>query len=213
MFLGKIHYWLFNKIQLTEQLEQHILQVAASHGVPVEFMKSAALKQFEAPLPEAPLEELINHQNIHGWLQRCITQAESRQAFYVTQILEHSPHLKTRLLDLAAEQARQIATTSPQSPSAPQAMFQAVHDHLLEGMPCDRTQQIVENDDIQFAWKYEPCLHQSVWESVGGDVKHYYDLRKSWIQAFSKQLQPSWSYSVSQEGIHQIQTEGGTAAL
>jgi len=209
LFLGKIHYWLFNKIRLTEELEQQLLQMAESKGIPTEAMKAAALKAFDAPLPEAPLEELINHQHIHGWLQHCITQAASRQAFYITQLLEQTPHLKEDLLHLGAAQAKRAAAQHSSVPVHPEAMFHAIHDYLLEGMPCDRTQQITENENTHFAWQYTPCLHRATWEAVKGDVNHFYDLRKSWIEAFIQQLQPSWRYTLSAEGTHRIQIEGG----
>ena len=56
LFLGKIHYWLFNKIKLTESLEKELLTLAEAKGLPVEGYREVAFQQFEAPLPQESME-------------------------------------------------------------------------------------------------------------------------------------------------------------
>ena len=208
LFLGKIHYWLFNKIKLTESLEKELLTLAEAKGLPVEGYREVAFQQFEAPLPQASLESLIDHQNIHGWLQHRIAQAESRLAFYVTKILDAQPALKGDLMSLYDKQAQGAAEQTDTQPPTPESMLQAIHDFLLEGMPCDRAQQVLDNDGTKLAWKYEPCLHTDYWTAVEGDVTHYYDFRKQWIESYVTALQPSWHYALSPEGVHEINREG-----
>ena len=36
LFLGKIHYWLFNKIRWFENLEENIIDLAKSEGLDAE---------------------------------------------------------------------------------------------------------------------------------------------------------------------------------
>ena len=206
-FLGKIHYWLFHKIQLTEAVEKKIMAAASQADLPVTGFEQESDSLFEAPLPAASLESLIDQQNIHGWLQHRIGQAESRQAFYVTRILDHSPQLKDSLADIYREQAKDAATMTVPAPATPESMLQSIHDYLLEGMPCDRAQQIVQNSGSVLSWRYEPCLHRGYWESVDGDVSHYYDFRHAWINQYVSELQPTWKYSLSDEGVHEIKKE------
>jgi hypothetical protein len=210
-FLGKIHYWLYHKIQLAEAAEKKIMEAAAQAGLPVSGFEQESDSLFEAPLPSASLDSLIDQQNIHGWLQHRIGQAESRQAFYVTRILNHSPQLKESLTEIYREQAREAAAMTAAAPATPESMLQSIHDYLLEGMPCDRAQQVVQNTGSLLSWRYDPCLHQAYWESVDGDVSHYYDFRQAWISQYVDELQPTWHYSLSDEGVHEIKREGSAA--
>ena len=206
-FLGKIHYWLYHKIQLTETAEKKIMAAAAEAGLPVSGFEQESDSLFEAPLPAASLESLIDQQNIHGWLQHRIGQAESRQAFYVTRIINHSPKLKDSLMDIYREQAKEAAAKTTAVPATPESMLQSIHDYLLEGMPCDRAQQVVRNTGSILSWQYEPCLHRAYWDSVDGDVSHYYDFRYAWIDQYVSELQPTWTYSLSDEGVHELKKE------
>ena len=40
LFLGKIHYWLFNKILWFENLEEEIIKTAKNEGLDIEGVKS-----------------------------------------------------------------------------------------------------------------------------------------------------------------------------
>ena len=207
LFLGKIHYWLFNKIRLTEEMEAQILRIGRTADLPVDNFETQASALYDAPLPPASLESLIDHQNIHGWLQHRIAQAESRLAFYVTQMISHQPQLKDEIIKLYGEQAHKIARQSSTVPSTPESMVHSLHDYLLEGMPCDRAQVILNNTEYQLDWQYSPCLHKEFWEAVDGDVRHFYDFREAWISSFVKTLQPTWVYEVTADGIHHMTKE------
>ena len=69
-FLAPIHTWLFNKIKLAQDLEKDIVNLHID-----KFKESAIKIQKEANdiygqyIEEKPLEDLIDVNNIHGWLQ------------------------------------------------------------------------------------------------------------------------------------------------
>ena len=67
-FLGKIHYWLYNKVLWHEELSEEILKYAASKGVSVEEIKAEVYSKYGEP-DLSPLEDVIDQGNIHGWLQ------------------------------------------------------------------------------------------------------------------------------------------------
>lgn len=69
LFLGKIHYWLFGKIQWFEGLEQEVLEFAKSKNLPVEEWTKEVYGKYGYPTEDRPLEEIIDTENIHGWLQ------------------------------------------------------------------------------------------------------------------------------------------------
>ena len=66
-FLGPIHYWLYNKIQLQEELIRKIAEYGEKSGWAVFSEKHLEEKTVNKEL--RPLNELIDVMNIHGWLQ------------------------------------------------------------------------------------------------------------------------------------------------
>ena len=91
-FLGPIHYWLYNKIQLQEELIREIVSFGEKSSWKVFSDKKLAEETVNKEL--RPLNELIDVMNIHGWLQERIQDAESRYALLVTNILkEDEKHL------------------------------------------------------------------------------------------------------------------------
>jgi len=48
-FLGKIHYWLYNKIQLHEDILDEMIRFAEQRGIPVEELKEEANEKFGKP--------------------------------------------------------------------------------------------------------------------------------------------------------------------
>lgn len=86
LFLGKIHYWLFNKIVWFEDLEEEIINLAKKEGLDVEVLSTEINNRYGEKLPKLPLEEMIDTSNIHGWLQDKIHSAEYRLATWTVNI-------------------------------------------------------------------------------------------------------------------------------
>ena len=78
-FLGPIHYWLYGKIGHQEELTRALADVADKNG----WLENAA--DYTITLPA--LESVIDEGNIHGWLQSCIADAETRYAALVLAIV------------------------------------------------------------------------------------------------------------------------------
>ena len=71
VFLGRIHYWLFNKIKLVQERQQLLFSRAeAMCGSLAEELEAQVRQTYGEPLPDKDLAELIDHSNIHGWLQQ-----------------------------------------------------------------------------------------------------------------------------------------------
>lgn len=85
-FLGPIHYWLYHKIELQEELIDNILEGAKQEG-----WNTLSADQLNTACGSAdmrPLEEVIDQGNIHGWLQQRIGVSEVRLAYLVTVLLK-----------------------------------------------------------------------------------------------------------------------------
>ena len=78
LFLGKIHFWLFNKVLWFEGLEEEIINLAQEEGLDVEALSAEINAKYGQKTENKNLEEIIDTSNIHGWLQNKIHSAEGR---------------------------------------------------------------------------------------------------------------------------------------
>ena len=175
--LGPIHYWLYHKIQLQESLTGALIAVLPSEK---EKALTARLADTCGAVENRPLEEVIDSGNIHGWLQGQIAVAEARFAIAVTELQRDS----LCQLEALKQKARQIGQRAPLADvKSPQEAYQKLNDVLLDGMPCDRVNEVLEQDDSHILWRQRTDLHKSYWEQAGGDAKNYYVLRDEWISS------------------------------
>ncbi len=204
-FLGPIHLWLFNKIRLYEDLEANIIKEIHDQVDPkiTEIAQDLNIK-IGNPMPNKPLEELINTNNIHGWLQEKIIIAETRQATLITHIVDKYGGKGLELVKEAYQrqgvECGEDAKTQYDISTAPQ-LYKALNNYILDGMPCDNVNNITTNDEDRLQWQVFSCLHKDYWESTEGDINVLYELRKIWISNFISNANPSFSYSFNIEDV------------
>lgn len=206
LFLGKIHYWLFKKITWFENLEEKIFEFAENKGFKTDDIKNDIYSRFGAPTEKKPLEEIIDTTNIHGWLQGRINSAEGRQAALVTLILNENGEYKKDLLELFKSQGQSAGNEYKNTgvPTSPNEMFNALNEYILEGMPCDRVNEVIENNEDEIVWETTQCLHTPHYTAVGGDVKNFYDLREEWVGAFVNSLNSEFVFEKVSENTQRI---------
>lgn len=204
LFLGKIHYWLYNKIIWYEKIELDIIKWAQEAELPIGTWVQDINEKYGPPLGSEPLEKLIDTSNIHGWLQERIESAELRQAAIITQVLNRNVDYMKALTGIYKNQGKAAAEDYQEETSAPEDVFNALNDYILEGMPCDRVNEIVSSDDNEFLWKSTICLHAPYWKKVEGDVNIFYELRETWVKAFVEELNHDFTYVRSFDNTHSI---------
>ncbi|MBS4534306.1 hypothetical protein GOQ29_01595 [Clostridium sp. D2Q-14] len=197
-FLGPIHIWLFNKIKTHESLEKNILHsLEKQYGNEIPQTHEYFTNKYDDFIENKPLEELIDTNNIHGWLQNKINIAEGRFADFVTTVLDKFPEESLNIIENefkkqgtnCGEDAKEKYPVS----TAPE-LFKALNNYILDGMPCDNANNIVlqENDELQ--WKVINCLHKKYWEAVNGNLDVLYGLRKLWTKNFIENANDSYTY-------------------
>ena len=204
LFLGKIHYWLYKKIIWYEKIEMDIIKWAQEKELPIGTWVQDINEKHGPPLGTEPLEQLIDTSNIHGWLQERIESAELRQAALVTQVLNRNMDYKTDLINIYKNQGKAAAGDYKGDVVVPEDVFNALNDYLLEGMPCDRVNEIVSSSHDEFVWKSTICLHTPYWQRVEGNVNNFYELREVWIKAFVEEVNPDFAYVRSADNTHRI---------
>lgn len=128
-----------------------------------------------------PLEEMIDESNIHGWLHEHVGITETRLAFLVTGLLKEDP---ARLAEL--KQAKQAAVRFGEKHAVQEGVgadeaVRIIGDTLLDGMPCDNVNQVLESGTDKAVWRKMQCVHSEYWEQFGGDPAVYDTLREDII--------------------------------
>ncbi|NLK99296.1 MAG: hypothetical protein GX271_01400 [Clostridiales bacterium] len=176
-FLGPIHYWLYNKIQVQQAIIDDIHTLASRYKLSLKEECDARYGEFE----NKPLEEMIDHNNIHGWLQEKVSQVEYKYAYSIKRLLDINPSSLADLESLLTDKGRKLAEAVKENSVTAPLLFKTISDNLLDGMPCDHANSIVEQSDDHLVWKRNLCVHTDYWDAVGADISIYYKLRDAWI--------------------------------
>lgn len=197
LYLGKIHYWLFNKILWFEKLEKEIITLAKAEGLDVDNLSKEINEKHGEPTPDLPLEEMIDTSNIHGWLQGKIHSAEGRMAAWTTKLISNNKDAAAKLEEIYTTQgvkaAKEVKEKGIELENAVD-IFNSVNDYILDGMPCDRVNEVTKSEEDTVEWVRRLCVHKDIWNKEQGDVDYFYQLRSLWIKAFVSEVNPDFEY-------------------
>ncbi|MGL4910805.1 MAG: hypothetical protein ACRC3Y_00100 [Romboutsia sp.] len=196
LFLGKIHYWLFDKILWFEGLEDEIIKLAQIEGLNIDEIASEINLKYGEKTENKNLEEIIDTNNIHGWLQSKIHSSEGRMASWTKVILETDKNNLVKLENVYIHQGIKAGKDVKINKSLLNAkdIYNSLNDYILDGMPCDRVNEVIISQEDMVEWKRRICVHKEIWEKEGIDVKVFYDLRNLWIKAFVNEVNGNFEY-------------------
>ena len=175
-FLGPIHSWLFRKIKLQDDLTKAIMQAVLEHGTNKDLF--AQIDKRYGTLEEGELADIIDESNIHGWLQQRITLVEYRLAYMVTLATEEDTNAITVIKNAAYEFGKAHAA---QNGISVKDAYQLLEDVLLNGMPCDRVNNVIAETDHTLTWVQTTDIHKQYWDMIHGNMDYYYAIRESLI--------------------------------
>ena len=206
LFLGKIHYWLFNKVLWFEGLEGEIIKLAKDKGIDVEKLEAEINSKYGAKTPNKNLEDMIDTSNIHGWLQEKIHSAEGRMASWTKVILENN---EDYILDMRKVYEKQGVSAANEAKESleninAETIFSSMNDYILDGMPCDRVNEVIDSSEESIMWKRRVCVHKDIWENEGISVDVFYELREHWINAFVNTMNNNYEYCKLEDSIQSI---------
>ena len=208
LFLGKVHYWLFNKIVWFEGLEKEVIGLAKSENLNIDAISDEITKKYGDMLPNKPLEEMIDTGNIHGWLQEKISSAEGRMAAWTFEILEKDKATLSKLENIYIEQGikagNEVKDNSEQIENAVD-IFNKINDYILDGMPCDRVNEVITSEENIVKWSRSVCVHTSIWEKENVPVNLFYNLRSLWIKSFVSTINGEFKYVEGEENTFSIE--------
>ena len=176
-FLGPIHIWLYNKILLQNAMTDAIAAYAEEKGWTKGLSEKLASRY--GTLETGNLEDNINTDNIHGWLQERVSLVENRLAYAVTTLLEED---STRLDEMKQAVKEFGKSHSANGNLSVKQAYDHLENTLLNGMPCDRVNQLVKEESDLLAYRQAVEIHHPYWDMIHGDVNNYYELREALIQ-------------------------------
>lgn len=200
-FLAPIHFWLYNKIRHVIEREQLIYEEADNLcGGTAEEARSQAWQSYGEPLPDTDLTEHIDQGNIHGWLQRQINVAESREAAFIQALIDNCGDAAVEVAAKAfrehgARCARHAGAQGKYDTSTAPGIYKAINDYYLNGMPCDQADAVLESTADKMVWQSEVCLQEPNWQRAGADGKLMKKLYSEWLTAFVSLLNPGFAYT------------------
>lgn len=171
-FLGPIHYKMYGKVSLQEELIAALGEAAVKEGWRTQEQLDADGIGQEMP----PLEEVIDLDNIHGSLQGMIDKTEGRLADLAGNLLKEHPSGREILEQAAYKVGEKHAVDADANA---EDAWHHLNSLLLDGMPCDRVVQVTEIGPKRTAWEQTADLHESYWSGDDRDVSDYYALRNA----------------------------------
>lgn len=179
-FLGPIHYKMYGKVSLQEELIAALGEAAVKEGWRTQEQLDADGIGQKMP----PLEDVIDLDNIHGSLQGMIDKTEGRLADLAGDLLKEHPSGKDTLEQAAYHVGEKHAVDADANA---EDAWHHLNSLLLDGMPCDRVVQVTEIGPKRTAWEQTEDLHQAYWSDEDRDVSDYYALRKALIRGMLSQ--------------------------
>ena len=175
-FLGPIHFWLYNKIKIQNDVVERIILLSESNNLNIRNKVYELYGDGEL----LPLDDVIDVTNIHGWLQERVSIVENKLTYVVTELLKENPSYIDKLKKIFYDKGLEVSELNTKS--SINDAFKAVNDTLLDGMPCDHANVLLSQDDNEIIWRREKCVHQNYWDDNGGDINIYYLLRDEFIK-------------------------------
>ncbi|MDD7511992.1 MAG: hypothetical protein PUK21_06465 [Peptostreptococcaceae bacterium] len=176
-FLGPIHHMLFEKIKFQNTFTDKLLNAYGNGRIYEDVLNNTE------DIPKGQLEDIIDQSNIHGSLQEMIAKVEYRLA-YVLYLLKKE---KGFSLDEAVDLAKEYGMRTREAELGENKFYTAIEAYtmvsgkLLNGMPCDRIQEILDKDEAAVLWQDRLDIHKKYWDAAKSDIRDFYKIRGAMI--------------------------------
>ncbi|MFH5836034.1 hypothetical protein ACHAL6_08140 [Proteiniclasticum sp. C24MP] len=195
--LAPIHFVQHNRIKIQENLEAFLIDLFNLHSV-----DEHALDLHGPRTSDEALEVQIDHDNIHGWLESHLVANEKRMGILSKEIVARNDENALHLAH--AEYGKRLADSLKEKVrfTNGQELYGYLNAILLDGMPCDKINELVESDDHHLVWKSSRDIHSSYYEEQNLPENLYLDLRRSFLSSFLGALDISFfDMTATPEGI------------
>ncbi len=184
-FLGPIHIWLYNKIKFQNEITNEIVSFIEDKKICKNLSEDSLEKELKSlfgELEQGELADIIDGCNIHGWLQERIKVVEKRLAYIITKAIADSSSQDGILEDIKNIVLNKSKNYALENEVTPKEAFTHLESVLLSGMPCDRVNSVIKDEENQLVWIETVDIHKTYWDEVGGNVSNYNEIRNAIIE-------------------------------
>ncbi|WP_312651162.1 hypothetical protein [Proteiniclasticum sp.] len=177
--IAPIHFMQHNRIRIQENLERYLIDMFSLQDLDRE-----NTEHYGERTSEEALENQIDHDNIHGWLESHVIGNEKRLAALAGKIIETSD--EETLILAYAEYGRRVGESLKGEIhfSNGQELYGYLNALLLDGMPCDKINVLAETDENHLVWHNVRDIHGRYFEELGLQGNLFYILRQSFMTGF-----------------------------
>lgn len=180
-FLGPIHFMMYNKIQMQNNLLDEIIAYMQDNNIIPDL--SSKLKEKYGENEREELESVIDLNAIHAWLNNQVNIAESRLAYTVKLIIEKDKSLMDKIGELFYSNGMEKRLECAEI-IVVEELFKMLNITLLDGMPCDNGIMIQNDDGSEIMWEVNLEVHKPYYDKENIDVEYFFNLRDKWLQGF-----------------------------
>lgn len=149
-----------------------------------------------AGVPAGSLEEIVDTTNIHGSLQSLVVIVEKRLAFVVDEALRSGIFTIEDIKSIGRQYGQDHNLGSD---LGIEDVYPAIAGKMLNGMPCDRVEEMLDSTEDSFRWRDRLDIHADYWEPYGRSSKDFYQIRTSVIEGLLSQSDISYSWDGENE--------------
>lgn len=186
-FLSQVHYNLYEKMKYLDHLNINLASLLVKQNKEISTLEDMVL-------PLGPLESVIDHTQIHAWLQSNIQLLESRLSSLLTFIKEEN------LTEEAMILFQQEGSLLKNQWNDCLQLFQYLQTYMLDGMPCDRGITIIDKHKDKVIFLSSNNVHSYIHE-----INFFMKLKLAWIQGV---LQGStFSVTLIDQAMYELRKE------
>jgi len=171
----------FNKIKLLNDMANQIAYYGVNCG-------NANLFDYIdlncGAIPDGDFQQVIDVSAPEQFLSLYLQIAENRFAFAVTELLKMNEGYKAPIVDYINRVGQEMKIQGIENAQQAFSVYQAF---VLDGMPSDKTKNIIENTPEKITWEKAIDTHEGSWKKAGGNLSVYYEIQEIFVNALFSQ--------------------------
>ncbi|MGB4588090.1 MAG: hypothetical protein WBI17_02500 [Clostridiaceae bacterium] len=189
--LKPIHFVQYNRIRLQENLEKFLVE---KFNLSDTFAEAQRL--YGEISTDVTLEDQIDLDNIHNWLESHLVSNEKRNAMLLKEILRTNDVESLKSAYSEYGNLLGLSQKDSTSPSGNDDIYSYTSSILLDGMPCDKVNSLISSDDTKIEWHGQSDVHGKYLVEQGLEAKLFYTLRESFLDSLLK-TKGNYTYQVN----------------
>ncbi len=187
--LGKIHFWLYDKIKLVNEREMLLIEKGKTIFPDLVEELYEVCAEMYGPIIDSkvPLEEIIDKDNIHRWLEEKILVSEVRESTFIKDLVDCTGNMGKNLVmetfhDHGTICGQRAALSLPDIRAV--TIYEAMQNYYLNGMPCDTVDTLNVISDYEVIWEGTHTLQLTNWKKAGVSNSLMTEAYMQWFKGF-----------------------------